>query len=45
MAEVNDQAAVIVWSGDLVFSGLTIEVEAEQIRAIHVMANPDKLAH
>jgi RNA polymerase sigma-70 factor, ECF subfamily len=45
LAEVNGQPAVIVRAGGQVFSVLTIEVEAEHIRAIYVIANPDKLAH
>ncbi len=44
MAEVNGQPAVIIHAGDRVFSVLTINVEAEQIRAIHITANPEKLA-
>jgi RNA polymerase sigma-70 factor, ECF subfamily len=45
MAEVNGQPAVIIHAGGRVFSVLTIEVEAEQIRAIHISVNPEKLAH
>jgi RNA polymerase sigma-70 factor, ECF subfamily len=44
LAEVNGQPAVIIRAGGQVFSVLTIEVEAEHIRAIYVMANPEKLA-
>jgi len=44
LAEVNGQAAVIIRNGGEVFAVLTIEVEAEHIRAIYVMANPEKLA-
>jgi RNA polymerase sigma-70 factor, ECF subfamily len=43
MAEVNGEPAMIIHTGDLVFSVLTIEVEAEQIRAIRIIANPEKL--
>ncbi len=43
-AEVNGQPAMLLCSGDQVFSVLTIDVEAEQIRAIRVIANPEKLA-
>jgi len=44
-AEVNGQPAMLLCSGDQVFSVLTIDVEAEQIRAIRIIANPEKLAH
>jgi RNA polymerase sigma-70 factor (ECF subfamily) len=44
LAEVNGQAAVMVRSGGRAFSILTIEVEAGQIQAIRIVANPDKLA-
>lgn len=44
MAEVNGQPALIVYTGDQVFSVLTIEVEDEHIRSIHIVANPEKLA-
>jgi RNA polymerase sigma-70 factor (ECF subfamily) len=44
LAEVNGQGAVIIRAGGQVFSVLTIEVEAEHIRAIYVIANPEKLA-
>jgi RNA polymerase sigma-70 factor (ECF subfamily) len=44
LAEVNGQPAVIIRAGGQVFSVVTIEVEAEHIRAIYVMANPEKLA-
>jgi RNA polymerase sigma-70 factor (ECF subfamily) len=43
-AEVNGQPAALLYSGDQVFSVLTIDVEAEQIRAIRIIANPEKLA-
>ncbi|MCX6048737.1 MAG: RNA polymerase sigma-70 factor [Chloroflexi bacterium] len=45
MTAVNGQPAVLILVDGVVFSVLMIEVEAEQIRAIHVMANPDKLIH
>jgi RNA polymerase sigma-70 factor (ECF subfamily) len=45
LAEVNGQPAVIIRAGGQVFSVVTIEVEAEHIRAIYVIANPEKLAH
>jgi RNA polymerase sigma-70 factor, ECF subfamily len=44
MAEANGQPTVIIRAGGQVFSVLTIDVEAEHIRAIHVIANPEKLA-
>ncbi len=44
LAEVNGQPAVIIRAGGQVFSVVTIEVEAEHIRAIYVIANPEKLA-
>lgn len=44
MAEVNGQPALIVYTGDQVFSVLTIEVEDEYIRSIQIVANPEKLA-
>jgi RNA polymerase sigma-70 factor (ECF subfamily) len=44
LAEVNGQLAVIIRAGGEVFSVVTIEVEAEHIRAIYVIANPEKLA-
>ena len=45
MAEVIGQPAVLLCSGDHVFSVLTIEVEANQIQSIRIIANPEKLAH
>ena len=44
MTEVNGQPAVVIRGSGLVFSVLMVEVEAAQIRAVHVMANPEKLA-
>ena len=44
MAEVNGEPAAIIRTGGRVFSVLSIEVEAEQIRAIRIIANPEKLA-
>ena len=43
MAEVNGQPAMIIRIGERAFSVLTIEVAQEQIQAIRVMANPEKL--
>jgi RNA polymerase sigma-70 factor, ECF subfamily len=44
MAEVNGQAAVIIRTGGQTLFVLTIEVEAGQIQAIRIIANPEKLA-
>ena len=43
LEEVNGQAALIIRTGGQVFSVLSIEVEAEQIQAIRIIANPEKL--
>ncbi|MBA2680326.1 MAG: RNA polymerase sigma-70 factor [Ktedonobacteraceae bacterium] len=42
--EINGQAALIIRTGNQVFSVLTIEVEQGQIQAIRIIANPEKLA-
>jgi hypothetical protein len=44
MAEVNHQPALIFRTGDQALLVLTIEVEAEHIQAIRLIANPEKLA-
>jgi RNA polymerase sigma-70 factor, ECF subfamily len=44
IAEVNGQAALITRAGGQALFVLTIEVEAERIQAIHIIANPEKLA-
>jgi len=44
LAEVNGQPALIVRANDRAFFVLTIEVEAQQIQTIRVVANPEKLA-
>jgi len=44
MAEVNGEPSAIIRTGGRAFSILSIEVEAEQIRAIRIIANPEKLA-
>jgi RNA polymerase sigma-70 factor (ECF subfamily) len=44
IAEVNGQPALIVRTGDRAYLVLTIEVEGQQIRAIRIVANPEKLA-
>lgn len=45
LTEVNGQGAAIIHVGDEVFSVLTIVAEGEQIQAVYVMANPDKLTY
>src|SRR5713226_9010515 len=45
LAEVNGQPALITRSGERAFAVLTIDVEAEQIKAIRFVANPEKQAH
>jgi RNA polymerase sigma-70 factor, ECF subfamily len=44
LAEVNGQAAVIIRTGGQALFVLSIEVEAERIQAIRIIANPEKLA-
>ena len=44
IAEVNDQAAVIIRVEGQAFLVLTIEVEAGRIQTVRLVANPDKLA-
>ncbi len=44
LAEVNGQTAVIIRSGNQALLVLSIEVEAVHIQAIHILANPEKLA-
>jgi RNA polymerase sigma-70 factor (ECF subfamily) len=43
IAEVNGQAALIIRAGGQALFVLTIEVEAGQIQAIRIIANPEKL--
>ncbi|HEY1354329.1 MAG TPA: RNA polymerase sigma factor SigJ [Ktedonobacteraceae bacterium] len=45
LAAVNGQLALITRAGTRAFAVLTIEIEAEQIRAIRFVANPEKLVH
>ena len=45
LAEVNGQLAFITRSGKRAMAVLTIDIEAQQIKAIRFVANPDKLAH
>jgi RNA polymerase sigma-70 factor, ECF subfamily len=44
LTEVNGQLALIFRSGDRAHLVLTIEVEAQRIQTIRIMANPEKLA-
>ena len=44
-AEVNGQPSVIIRAGGHVISVITIEVVGQRIRAVRVIANPDKLGH
>lgn len=45
LSEVNGQPALIVRAGEQARAVLTIEVEADHIQTIRIVANPDKLAH
>jgi RNA polymerase sigma-70 factor (ECF subfamily) len=45
LAEVNGQPALITRAGDRAFGVLTIEVDAQRIRTIRIVANPEKLTH
>jgi RNA polymerase sigma-70 factor (ECF subfamily) len=44
LAEVNGQPALIIRVGDRASRVMTIEVEAQRIQTIRIMANPEKLA-
>jgi RNA polymerase sigma-70 factor (ECF subfamily) len=44
LAEVNGQPGLIIRVGERAYRVMTIEVEAQQIRAIRIIANPEKLA-
>jgi hypothetical protein len=44
LAGVNGQAAVIIRTGGQALFVLSIEVEAGRILAVHLIANPEKLA-
>ncbi len=44
LAEVNSQPGLIIRVGDRAYRVMTNEVEAQQIRAIRIIANPEKLA-
>lgn len=43
LSEVNGQPAMLLYSGDQLFSVLTVDVDGGQIQTIRVMANPEKL--
>ncbi len=45
ITEVNGQPALVTRAGKKALAVLTIDIEADQIKAIHFVANPDKLAH
>ncbi|HEX6799310.1 MAG TPA: RNA polymerase sigma-70 factor [Ktedonobacterales bacterium] len=45
IAEVNGQPAVVIRGDGRVLSVIAIEVAGQRIRAVRVIANPDKLAH
>lgn len=44
LGEVNGQTAALIYDGDQLFSVLTIDVDADHIQAIRIIANPEKLA-
>jgi len=44
LAEINGQLAAVVRADGRAFSVISVEVAGEQIRALRVIANPDKLA-
>jgi RNA polymerase sigma-70 factor (ECF subfamily) len=43
VAEVNGQPAMIIRAEEQAFAVVTLDVEEEQIQAIHVIVNPEKL--
>jgi len=43
LAEVNGQPGLILRIGERAYRVMTIEVEAQRIRAIRIIANPEKL--
>ncbi|HEX6816901.1 MAG TPA: RNA polymerase sigma-70 factor [Ktedonobacterales bacterium] len=45
LAEVNGEPALVVRGADRAYVVLTIDVEAQRIRTIRIIANPEKLAH
>lgn len=44
-AEVNHEAAIVIRGDDRAYLVLTIEVEAQRIHTVRIIANPDKLMH
>jgi RNA polymerase sigma-70 factor, ECF subfamily len=45
LSEVNGQPALVTRAGDRAFAVMTIEVDAQRIQTIRIVANPDKLAY
>ncbi|HEX6555519.1 MAG TPA: RNA polymerase sigma-70 factor [Ktedonobacteraceae bacterium] len=45
LAEVNGQPGLIIRVADRAYRVMTIEVEAQQIRTVRIIANREKLAH
>ena len=45
LTEVNGQPALITSASDRAFAVLTIEVEAQRVKTIGNIVNPDKLMH
>ena len=45
LSEVNHQPAMIARDGDRALVVLTIEIEGQRIKAVRLVANPDKLGH
>jgi RNA polymerase sigma-70 factor (ECF subfamily) len=45
VADINRQPAIVIRGADRVYLVLTIEVEVHTIRAVRIVANPEKLAH
>ena len=45
VAEVNGEPALVIRDGDRVYLVVTVEVEAGRIRAVRIVANPEKLTH
>ena len=44
LAQVNGQPGLIIRVSDRAYRVMTIEVEAQRIRTIRIIANPEKLA-
>jgi len=45
VAEVNGQPALVIRGDDRAYLVLTVEVEAQRIRTVRIVANPEKLTH